>query len=376
MVAGLRRPGALRETKWHFRRLHEREGKRFDFNLKKAISAMNGVRRRLTSAGIFLAAGLISLSSFSRGAETATVCKKEIPEITFKNLSPPYKDYSYFQHHALFPFQHRASSFSLVNAWWLAEASTLVYADEAFVRQRFRSAGLKRLKFFSKLSTQCFIASNAQFAIVAFRGSEGWKLNEPFDPRQIVADWTTDFDIRLYEWVRGGRVHRGFKDALEEVWAEIFPYMKKLQDRGCTIWVTGHSLGAALATLAADRFQDVQGLYTFGSPRVGDREFQENFRLRAYRVVNGDDIVSRVPPAGTYRHVGELKIIERKGAIVEGVATKEAGNATCRDPSDTSGGLKENKASDLSQLIPDSIRDHVPLLYAIFLWNNLVENQN
>ena len=337
---------------------------------------MNCVRRGLTSAGIFLAAGLIFFLPFSWGAETTQVCKKEIPEITFKNLSPPYKDYVYFQHHALFPFQHRSPSFSLVNAWWLVEASTLVYADEAYVRQRFSAAGLNRIKFFSKLSTQCFIASNGRFAIVAFRGSEGWKLNEPFDPWQVVADWTTDFDIRLTDWVRGGRVHRGFRDALEEVWADILPYMKKLEDQGCKIWVTGHSLGAALATLAADRIQNVQGLYTFGSPRVGDREFQENFRLRAYRVVNGDDLVSRVPPAGIYRHVGELKIIDRQGSIHDGLTAKEEGNAPCRDPSDTSGGLKENKASDLSQLIPDSIRDHVPLLYAIFLWNNLVDNQN
>jgi pimeloyl-ACP methyl ester carboxylesterase len=337
---------------------------------------MNCVRRRLTAAGIFLAAGLLSFSPLGWGAEKTPLCKKEIPAITFKNLSPPYRDYAYFQHHALFPFQHRASSFSLVNAWWLAEASTLVYADEAYVIKQFRAAGLRHLKFFSKLSTQCFIASNERFAIVAFRGSEGWKLNEPFDPRRTLADWTTDFDIRLADWFRGGRVHRGFKDALEEVWAEIFPYIKKLADQDCKIWVTGHSLGAALAALAADRFQDVQGLYTFGSPRVGDRDFQENFRLQAYRVVNGDDLVARVLPAGIYRHVGELKIIDRKSGIHEELAAKEADNFPCRDPSDTSGGLQENKAPDLSQLIPDSIIDHIPLLYAIFLWNELVENQN
>ena len=337
---------------------------------------MNGMRRGLRLAGIFLGAGILSFSPLCRGAETTTLCKKEIPAITFKNLSPPYKEYAYFQHHALFPFQHQSSSFSLVNAWWLAEASTLVYADEAYVKKQFRAAGLRYLKFFSKVSTQCFIASNDQFAIVAFRGSEGWKLNEPFDPRRTLADWTTDFDIRLADWFRGGRVHRGFKDALEEVWPEMFPYMEKLADQGCKIWVTGHSLGAALAILAADRFQDVQGVYTFGSPRVGDRNFQENFKLQAYRVVNGEDLVSRVPPPAVYRHVGELKIIDRKGSIHDGLTAKKEDIAVCRDPSDTSGGSTENKSADLSQLIPDSIIDHVPLLYAIILWNNLVESQN
>lgn len=336
---------------------------------------MNLVHRRLKSLGILMAAGLISFSPLSWASEPVQVCKKEIPEITFKNLSPPYRDYAYFQNHEFFPFQHRLASFSWINAWWLAEASTLVYADEDYVKQRFSAAGLKRLKFFNKLSTQCFIAGNGQFAIVAFRGSEGWKLNGRFDPWQTIADWTTDFDIRLSDWVRGGRVHRGFRDALEGVWADIFPYLKTLEDEGCNIWFTGHSLGAALATLAADRFQHAQGLYTFGSPRVGDQKFQENFKLRAYRVVNGDDIVSRVPPAGLYRHVGELKMIDRQESIHDGPAAIEVTNAPCRNNSNASGGLKENKKSDLSQLIPDSIKDHVPLLYAIFLWNNLVKKK-
>jgi hypothetical protein len=90
----------------------------------------------------------------------------------------------------------------------------------------------------------------------------------------------------------------------------------------------------------------------------------------------GDDIVSRVPPAGLYHHVGELKIINRKGATQDTITTMGEGRASCREQPDSSGGLKENKASDLSQLIPDAILDYVPLLYVIFLWNQLIENQN
>jgi pimeloyl-ACP methyl ester carboxylesterase len=334
---------------------------------------MNPVHRRLKSLAILIAAGLINFSPLAWGAEPVHLRKKEIPEITFKNLSPPYRDYQYFQNRKAVPFEYKASSFSLLNAWWLAEASTLVYADEAFVKRRFSAAGLRQFKFFNRHGTQCFIASNGEFAIVAFRGSEGWKLNERFDLLQVVSDWMTDFDIRLAAWTRGGRVHRGFRDALEDVWADIFPYMEKLADQGCRIWLTGHSLGAALATLAADRFQDVQGLYTFGSPRVGDRQFQENFRLRAYRVVNGDDIVARVPPKGPYRHVGALKFIDHQGRIHDGRAATEAADPPCRDAPDVCGDLKETKPSGSAKLIPDAIRDHVPLLYAIFLWNRLVQ---
>jgi triacylglycerol lipase len=106
--------------------------------------------------------------------------KKKIPRITFKNLSPPFTDYEYFQGHQKYPFQVQMTALNLINAWWLAEASTLVYSDEDFVKPRFSKAGLPEVKFFNKLSTQCYVANNDHFAIVAFRGSEIWKKKGEF----------------------------------------------------------------------------------------------------------------------------------------------------------------------------------------------------
>ena len=344
-----------------------------------SLEKNSAVFLNLCSKSILLLAGLIStlvcpaFLSFSWGAEPKAVCKKEIPAITFKNLSPPYKDFAYFQNHQFFPFEFGASGFSLINAWWLAEASTLVYADEAFVKQRFSEAGLKRIKFFNRSGTQCFIAANNQFAIVAFRGSEIWKRNERFDPSQMIADFKTNIDIRLSDWIRGGRVHSGFKAALDDVWEEMLPEIKILEAQGIKIWVTGHSLGAALATLAADRLQDVQGLYTFGSPRVGDQEFQSRFQLKAFRVVNGNDIVTSMPAKNPYHHVGELKFIDPKGGIKDRpVFAEESDGTPCIDPSNASESGKESQKFDSSVFIPSWIRNHVPLLYSILLWNELV----
>ena len=157
--------------------------------------------------------------------------KKEIPRITFKNLSPPFTDYDYFQGHREYPFQVKATSFSLVNAWWLAEASTLVYADEDFVRARFSKVGLPQVIFFDKQSTQCYVAHNDQLAIVAFRGSEIWKKRETFDLNKVMADLKADVDIRLTDWPLGGKVHRGFKEALEEVWLDLLPYIRPLDGK-------------------------------------------------------------------------------------------------------------------------------------------------
>jgi hypothetical protein len=175
---------------------------------------------------IILIAGMIlgsigALLAQSEAQQVSRSERKEIPEITFKNLSPPYEDYDYFQDSKKYVFQFNATSFNVINAWWLAEASTLVYAGEDFVRSRFKEAGLPQVKFFENQSTQCYIANNDKFAIVAFRGSEIWKKRESFDLNAVVADLKTNIDIRLTDWQQGGKVHQGFKKALDEVWFDL-----------------------------------------------------------------------------------------------------------------------------------------------------------
>ena len=301
--------------------------------------------------------------------------KKKIPKITLKNLSPPYMDYNYFLDAKKYGFQFNASSFNLINAWWLAEVSTLVYADKDFVRTQFNKAGLQELKYFKNRSTVCYVANNDKFAIVAFRGSEIWKKRESFDLKEVLADLKTNVDIWLTDWQQGGKVHRGFKEALEEVWPDLLPYIRKLHDKGCKIWITGHSLGGALATLFASRYGNAQGVYTFGSPRVGNEVFNKNFEAKIYRIVNNDDIVPRVPPPGKYVHVGELKFIDSGGIIRDIIIRNER---PIDDSHDNPYSLENNtppKKNSFKGFVPASFRDHVPLLYAIQLWNNIIENQ-
>jgi triacylglycerol lipase len=301
--------------------------------------------------------------------------KKEIPKITFKNLSPPYMDYDYFQDVKKYGFQSDVTSFNLTNAWWLAEVSTLVYASEDFVRSQFNKAGLPEVKYFDNQSTQCYVGNNDKFAIVAFRGSEIWKKKETFDLKKVVADLKTDIDIWLTNWQQGGKVHRGFKEALEEVWPDLLPYVRKLHNKGCKIWITGHSLGGALATLFASRYGNAQGVYTFGSPRLGNEVFKENFDAKIYRVVNNHDIVPRVPPPGKYVHVGELKFIDSDGIIRDIIIENER---LIDDSHDDPYGLENTnqpKNNAFKGFVPAPFRDHVPLLYSIHIWNNIIESQ-
>jgi len=94
------------------------------------------------------------------------------------------------------------------------------------------------------------------------------------------------------------------------------------------VWFTGHSLGAALATLAASRYQTA-GVYTFGSPLVGNQSFAAAFNAvfhdgagsRSFRYVNDHDVVTQVPPGplafphGRFTHVDEPRGISRDGNV-------------------------------------------------------------
>jgi len=299
--------------------------------------------------------------------------KKQVPTFTSANLAPPYLEHAYFEGHDIFPFQADAASFNLANAWWLAEASTLAYADEAFAAERFKKAGFDEVRFFDKRSTQCFVASNREFAVVAFRGSEVWRRRGANDGHDLAADFTTNANFWLVDWAHGAKVHRGFKNALDEVWEDLFPYLAVLQRRGCKIWMTGHSLGAALATLAADRYGEVQGVYTFGSPRVGNRRFKEGFSIRTYRFVSGNDIVARLPPPGFYAHVGEPRFIDYEGSIRDRPTRSAPAFSPCGGECGEKISLEKNNLPKTPVFVPDAVIDHVPLLYAILIWNNLVD---
>ncbi len=305
---------------------------------------------------------------------THQLVKKTLHEITVDSIVPPYKDYEYFENGDQLPFRHQADGFDMVNAWWLAEASMLVYADPEFVTATFQNkAGLPAVQYFEDLTTQCFVASNDRFAITAFRGSEGRLREGDPDPGYILADWLTNFNFLPEQWDPGGRVHRGFKTALSEVWTPFADHVGSLLEKNLKLWFTGHSLGAALATLAADRIGNVAGVYTFGSPRVGDRDFKNQYRANTYRFVNNSDIVTRVPPSGMYCHVGELKHIDSAGIINDNAEHPE------KNGGDVQGDLKNFfntlglNLKGFTETLFEPLIDHVPTLYAIHVWNNIPE---
>lgn len=309
--------------------------------------------------------------------------KKNLPPSTLTTLRMPNTSHSYFQNWQAHPFKHDANAFELVNAWWLMEASLLAYTDFDFIAATFETTGLTAagfvVEFIEQGHTQCFVAHNEEFILVAFRGSQIDKT------RDSALDWAADFKFPLVPERLGGRVHHGFKDALDSIWDSVKCYVvrNRAQDGiERKVWITGHSLGAALATLAADRAIAnaglvVQGLYTFGSPRVGDDDFKTAFcsagiNQRTFRFVNNRDIIARLPPRGLYTHVGALKYIDRAGQLH--FLDEESEMANAGDDSQLESDVERLRARERSDSnfqfnLPDFVADHFPLHYAIRVWN-------
>src|SRR5215468_4387910 len=224
------------------------------------------------------------------------------------------------------PFDAAARGFSPVNAWWLADAALLSYWDANVATTRFREQAGLESEVFTNGGTQAYVAWNDSAVIVAFRGTQ---------PNQQADIWS-DVDFVPTAWANGGKVHEGFAAALDAVWTAIAARLQALDGR--TVWFAGHSLGAAVATLAADRFGPAASAYTLGSPRVGDPEFVAGFNerhaRRSFRYVNHHDVVTHVPPSRWgFGHVdseqhfdadGRAAGVSLRGADVLEAATRRA----------------------------------------------------
>ncbi|MEY2631349.1 MAG: hypothetical protein RIR00_3 [Pseudomonadota bacterium] len=217
----------------------------------------------------------------------------------------------------LFTFFPNTAKYRPENAYWLGRAADLAYENGDKIAAEVGTWGFHQCRFFDRQETQAFLAGNDDMLILAFRGTEPNKLT----------DWLSDAEFDL---VPGpyGQVHKGFLKALSYVWQEVRAAIDQMQTKGQALWITGHSLGAALATLATAKLRQedkpVYGLYTFGQPRTGDRDFADrfnaDFKSRAFRFVNKEDIVTRVPGRlMTYSHIGNYLYLDKDGKLSDDI---------------------------------------------------------
>jgi hypothetical protein len=155
--------------------------------------------------------------------------------------------------------------------------------------------------------------------------TEDAKLTVAFRGTQNAKDWLTDLDAALVAIPTQPKtkVHRGFLKALTSVIDQVVAEIEHSSPFHMLI-VTGHSLGGALAMLAAPALRALghnpDYVFTFGQPRVGNSGFSSGYdqvlRNRTWRFVNEEDIVPRVPFVSLgYRHAGQCAFAPSTGGL-------------------------------------------------------------
>ncbi len=200
----------------------------------------------------------------------------------------------------------QAKSFSLANALTLAG-----YAKRAYSEATISDPST---------DTQVLVCDLGDCVVVAFRGTSS------------IRDFITDAKAwRTFTLM--GEVHHGFWDAwraiAKQLWQNLMMFGFK------PVIMTGHSLGGSLAMIAARALRNnmvkVHSVYTFGAPRVGDKEFQTGYNTQTvpgspfdtlgdatFTLINDCDIVPRIPGwLGGYRRPGRDEFISFRGKIIQ-----------------------------------------------------------
>ncbi|MDP2654352.1 MAG: lipase family protein [Candidatus Omnitrophota bacterium] len=198
----------------------------------------------------------------------------------------------YFKYPELLTPPIKRAAYSDRTAWLMAEMSRLAYlifeTSDAELKTALLKADFELVRSFNCDGTQAFLVKRDKdkMAVLAFRGTQ------KEDPRDIV----TDLEVNFYQDQNGVKIHDGFYRAFKCVETDINNAVDILKD--FALYVTGHSLGGALALIAtrALNSDNLAACYTYGSPKVGNEEFGEDIKPPIYRVVNAYDIVPISPP--------------------------------------------------------------------------------
>ena len=201
-----------------------------------------------------------------------------------------------------FVYSHEFASFA-------AHCARAAYKDREAGTAMFKEAGFNDVHFIERGATQAYAAIVAcddapPTAVLTFRGTDS------------IQDLLIDAKFWRRRLPRPGlAVHRGFERALDDGWDDIVAVFSSFHRRygASTIHLMGHSLGGALALLAAHRLTShpalgtIASVVTVGCPRVGNANFAREIAKCApiHRVVHSSDVVPRVPPLlFGYRHAG------------------------------------------------------------------------
>lgn len=193
-----------------------------------------------------------------------------------------------------------------------AQLASIAYNNTKEAKSQAKRLGFTTTEFYEKDGAQAYRFMNKEDLVIACRGTQPAEFND------IKADLKA-FPV-IAETV--SRVHRGFKAEVDELWPMICEDINRKVNLGKKLWMCGHSLGAAMATIMANRCEcdsnlnDPEELYTYGSPRVGWPTYVKSFGTVHHRWKNNNDIVTTVPYKWMgYTHHGEEHYMNAYGNV-------------------------------------------------------------
>jgi triacylglycerol lipase len=224
---------------------------------------------------------------------SARLSTSRADQIRFKtHASTPIKEFSILRRSLLF-----------------AEVAMISYLPVEQCKAGADKLGFKHTTHFKSNGAHAFWFQTDHDSVVVCRGPE-------LNVRDDIATYANAKTV-VAETV--GRVHGGFKREVDELWPRI---EHELASNHQPLWFCGHSIGAALAMMCASRCllsyikSEPEELHTFGSPRVGDRQYTTHTTLRHFRWVNNNDPVPTFPsPLLGYAHSGRELNLDYLGHI-------------------------------------------------------------
>jgi len=256
----------------------------------------------------------------------------------------------------------RIKEWSLIErALLMAELSMVSYLPLDQTEKAARRLGFTETIFFNNDGSQAYLFANDIDIVIAFRGTEPNEWND------IRAD--LDATKALAETV--GRVHRGFKKEVDDIWPMLEKVLSADQETlDKYLWFTGHSLGGAMAAICAGRCQlsavktYPEQLHTFGSPRVGTKRYINHAKINYYRWVNNNDVVTRTPPAWMgYHHSGKEMYLDSDGKLKE------------LNPIQRSADLWKGVVAGFKKYEIDYFTDHLIDRYVEYVYQSWLESQ-
>ena len=174
----------------------------------------------------------------------------------------------------------------------------------------FADLGFPTYKFLDNDGAQGHLAANNTEIIITCRGTQPTQIN----------DLTADLDT-IPKRHGNGWVHSGFRREARKLLDDILSFVATNNKyKAKNIYITGHSLGAAMALYITQELEwagyNPTILFTYGQPRLGNHDYVADISTRHYRFVNCNDMVTHVPPSALlFKHHGHLCYINYYGNV-------------------------------------------------------------